>query len=81
MCRLSESDLYCVAMKTCRSPELMQALAQATQATGQTVFGAGAMLPAMGPKTARVKGLGTAGTLGLGAYQAYKFLTEPEPPQ
>lgn len=64
-----------------RSPELMQALMQATQATGQTVFGAGAMLPAMGPKTARIKGAGTVGTLGLGAYQAYKALTEPEPQQ
>jgi hypothetical protein len=64
-----------------RSPELMQALMQATQATGQTVFGAGAMLPAMGPKTARIKGAGTIGTLGLGAVQAYKALTEPEPQQ
>ena len=26
MCRLSESDLYCVAMKMRRSPELMQLL-------------------------------------------------------
>ncbi len=26
MCRLSESDLYCRAMKTLRSPELMQLL-------------------------------------------------------
>ena len=26
MCRLSESDLYCVAMKIRRSPELMQLL-------------------------------------------------------
>jgi hypothetical protein len=81
LARLRVEDLVKRYMAGDRSPELMQALAQATQATGQTVFGAGAMLPAMGPKTARVKGLGTAGTLGLGAYQAYKFLTEPEPPQ
>ena len=26
MCRLSDSDLYCVAMKMRRSPELMQLL-------------------------------------------------------
>ena len=26
MCRFSDSDLYCVAMKTRRSPELMQLL-------------------------------------------------------
>ena len=26
MCRLSDSDLYCVAMKMWRSPELMQLL-------------------------------------------------------
>ena len=26
MCRLSDSDLYCVAMKIRRSPELMQLL-------------------------------------------------------
>ena len=25
-CRFRESDLYCVAMKMCRSPELMQLL-------------------------------------------------------
>jgi hypothetical protein len=57
-----------------RSPELLQALAQATGAIGQTVTGGAAMLPAMGPKTARIKGAGTLGTLGLGAYQAYQAL-------
>jgi hypothetical protein len=57
-----------------RSPELLQALAQATGAIGQTVAGGAAMLPAMGPKTARIKGAGTIGTLGLGAYQAYQAL-------
>jgi len=59
-----------------RSPELLQALAQATGATAQTVTGAAAMVPAMGPKTARVKGAGTIGTVGMGLYQGYKALQE-----
>jgi hypothetical protein len=58
------------------SPELIQALMQAGQATAQTGFGAAATVPVIGPKTARIKGVGTLGTLGLGAYQGYKALTE-----
>lgn len=64
-----------------RSPEIVQALMQAGVSTAQIGTGAAAMLPAMGPKTAKIKGAGTIGTLGLGAYNAYKALTEPEPQQ
>lgn len=59
-----------------RSADLLAALAQATGSTAQTLAGVGAMLPAMGPKTARIKGAGTIGTVGLGAYQAYKALQD-----
>ena len=59
-----------------RSPELMQALQQTVGATAQTGFGAAATLPVIGPKTARLKGAGVLGTLGMGAYQGYKAVTE-----
>lgn len=59
-----------------RSPELLAALAQAGGATAQTAAGTAAMLPAMGPKTARIKGAGTIGTAGLGAYQVWQALQE-----
>ena len=59
-----------------RSPEIAQALMQAGVSTAQIGTGTAAMLPAMGPKTAKIKGAGTIGTLGLGAYNAYKALTE-----
>ena len=59
-----------------RSPELIAAIQQAAGATAQTGFGAAATVPVIGPKTARIKGIGTLGTLGLGAYQGYKALTE-----
>jgi len=59
-----------------RSPELMQALQQAAGATAQTGFGAAATLPVMGPKTARLKGAGVLGSLGMGAYQGFKAVTE-----
>jgi len=59
-----------------RSPELLQALAQAGGAAAQTVTGAAAALPAMGPKTARIKGAGTLGTLGMGLYQGYQALQD-----
>jgi hypothetical protein len=42
------------------------------------------MLPAMGPKSARIKGAGTLGTLGLGLYQGIKAVqgeAEKEPTQ
>jgi hypothetical protein len=67
-----------------RSPELLQALAQASGAIAQTVTGGAAMLPAMGPKTARIKGAGTLGTLGLGLYQGIQAVrgeAEKEPTQ
>lgn len=59
-----------------RSPELIAAIQQAAGATAQTGFGAAATVPVIGPKTARIKGIGTLGTLGLGAYQGYKALSE-----
>jgi hypothetical protein len=59
-----------------RSPEVLEGLAAASGATAQTAAGVGAMTPAMGPKTAKVKGAGTIGTVGLGAYQAYKALQD-----
>jgi hypothetical protein len=59
-----------------RSPEVMQALAQAGVATAQTGLGLGAMLPAAGPKVNRIKGAGTIGTLGMGLYQGYKALQD-----
>ena len=59
-----------------RSPEVLQGLAAASGATAQTAAGLGAMTPAVGPKTAKVKGAGTIGTVGLGAYQAYKALQD-----
>lgn len=64
-----------------RSPEIVQALMQAGVSTTQIGAGTAAMIPAMGPKTAKIKGAGTIGTLGLGAYNAYKALTEEEPQQ
>jgi hypothetical protein len=59
-----------------RSPEVMQALAQAGVATAQTGLGLGAMLPAAGPKVNRIKGAGTIGTVGMGLYQGYKALQD-----
>jgi hypothetical protein len=59
-----------------RSPELLAAIQQAAGSTAKAGFGAAATVPVIGPKTARIKGAGTLGTLGLGAYQAYKALTE-----
>jgi hypothetical protein len=59
-----------------RSPELFAAIQQAAGATAQTGFGAAATLPVIGPKTARLKGAGVLGTLGMGAYQGYKAVTE-----
>ena len=62
-----------------RSPELIQALMQASQATTQTGFGAAATVPVVGPRTAKIKGTGALGTLGMGIYEGYKALTEKEP--
>lgn len=61
-----------------RSPELAQALSDAAAAAGRTGAGVAALVPAMGPKTARIKGAGTLGTLGLGAMQAWKALQEQD---
>jgi len=60
-----------------RSPELQQALIDAANAAGRTGAGVAAAMPAMGPKTARIKGAGVLGTLGLGAMQAWRAAQEP----
>jgi hypothetical protein len=59
-----------------RSPELLAAIQQAAGATAQTGFGAAATMPVFGPKTAKIKGAGALGTLGMGLYQGYKAVTE-----
>jgi hypothetical protein len=59
-----------------RSPEVMEGLKAATGATAQTATGTAAMLPAMGPKTAKIKGAGTIGSLGIGAMQAWQALQD-----
>jgi len=60
-----------------RSPELQQALIEAANAAGRTGAGVAAAVPAMGKGTARLKGAGVLGTLGLGAIQAMRALQEP----
>jgi len=60
-----------------RSPELLAAIQQAAGATAQTGFGAAATVPVVGPKTAKIKGAGALGTLGMGLYEGYKAFTEP----
>jgi hypothetical protein len=62
-----------------RSPELLAAIQQAAGATAQTGFGAAATVPVVGPRTAKIKGAGALGTLGMGIYEGYKALTEKEP--
>ena len=60
-----------------RSPELLAAIQQAAGATAQTGFGAAATVPVFGAKTAKIKGAGALGTLGMGLYEGYKAVTEP----
>ena len=60
-----------------RSPELLAAIQQAAGATAQTGFGAAATMPVFGAKTAKIKGAGALGTLGMGLYEGYKAVTEP----
>jgi len=60
-----------------RSPELLAAIQQAAGATAQTGFGAAATVPVIGPRTAKIKGAGALGTLGMGLYEGYKAVTEP----
>jgi hypothetical protein len=60
-----------------RSPELLAAIQQAAGATAQTGFGAAATMPVFGPKTAKIKGAGALGTLGMGLYEGYKAFNEP----
>lgn len=60
-----------------RSPELLAAIQQAAGATAQTGFGAAATVPVFGPRTAKIKGAGALGTLGMGLYEGYKAVTEP----
>jgi hypothetical protein len=60
-----------------RSPELLAAIQQAAGATAQTGFGAAATMPVFGARTAKIKGAGALGTLGMGLYEGYKAVTEP----
>ena len=60
-----------------RSPELLAAIQQAAGASAQTGFGAAATMPVFGAKTAKIKGAGALGTLGMGLYEGYKAVTEP----
>ena len=60
-----------------RSPELLAAIQQAAGATAQTGFGAAATMPVFGAKTAKIKGAGALGTLGMGIYEGVKAFNEP----
>lgn len=60
-----------------RSPELLAAIQQAASATAQTGFGAAATVPVVNSKTAKIKGVGALGTLGMGLYEGYKAFNEP----
>lgn len=55
-----------------RSVDLIAALMQATQATAQTGFGAAAAVPVFGAKSAKIKGAGALGTIGLGGLELYQ---------
>jgi Transglycosylase SLT domain len=59
-----------------RSPQLMDALAKAAQATAQVGFGTAAAMPAIGATGAKIKGAGLAGTAALGALQLYQASKE-----
>jgi len=54
-----------------RSQALMDALGNVAMATSQTGLGAAAAMPAFGPKSAKIKGAGTFGTLGLAGLRAF----------
>ena len=60
-----------------RSPELLAAIQQAAGATAQTGFGAAATMPVFGAKTAKIKGAGALGTIGMGIYEGIKAFNEP----
>jgi hypothetical protein len=59
-----------------RSPPLMAALAKAAEATAQIGAGTAAAMPAVGAKTAKIKGAGLAGTTALGAMQLWNASRE-----
>ena len=54
-----------------RSQALMDALGNVAMATSQTGLGAAAAMPAFGPMSAKIKGAGTIGTLGLAGLRAW----------
>jgi len=60
-----------------RSPELFAAIQQVAGAGAQTGFGAAATVPVVGARTAKIKGAGALGTLGMGLYEGYKAYNEP----
>jgi len=59
-----------------RSPQLMDALAKAAQATAQVGFGTAAAMPAIGATGAKIKGAGVAGSAALGALQLWQASRE-----
>jgi hypothetical protein len=59
-----------------RSPDLMAALGKAAEATVQVGAGTAAAMPAVGAKTAKIKGAGLAGTATLGAMQLWNASRE-----
>jgi len=59
-----------------RSPEVINALMGAGIDLTQAASGAAVMVPAMGPRTARVKGAGAIGTALGGLYNAYQAVNE-----
>jgi hypothetical protein len=59
-----------------RSPQLMDALAKAAQATAQVGFGTAAAMPAIGATGAKAKAAGVAGTAALGALQLWQASRE-----
>lgn len=76
LANLSLSDLQKRYDNGDRSPQLMDALKKAAEATAQVTAGTAAAMPAFGPNSAKIKGAGLLGTGALGLYQGYKALNQ-----
>jgi len=76
LANLSLSDLQKRYDSGDRSPQLMDALKKAAEATVQVTAGTAAAMPAFGPTTSKIKGAGVLGTGALGAYQAWNALNK-----
>ena len=76
LANLSLSDLQKRYDNGDRSPQLMDALKKAAEATVQVTAGTAAAMPAFGPTTSKIKGAGVLGTGALGAYQAWNALNK-----